>query len=65
MYLVMKVNTMKHFVYFSRIADGLHMQDIESSLYYSLWVEVPSRNRLDGDALSALKQHIDVMSRVI
>ena len=48
-----------------RSADGLHMQDIESGLYYSLWSEIPSsRETFDHHALSALKLYIDVLSKV-
>jgi len=41
------------------------MQDLESSLYYSLWVEVPLRNNFEGNTLIALKQYINVLSKVI
>jgi len=48
-----------------RSTDGLHMQDIESGLYYSLWSEVPSRHTFHHGALSALKAYIDVLSKVL
>jgi len=48
-----------------RSADGLHMQDIESGLYYSLWSEIPSRGTFDHRAFSALKLYIDVLSKVL
>jgi len=52
-------------MYVCRSANGLHMQDVESGLYYSLWSEVPSRARFDHRALSALKLYIDVLSKVL
>jgi len=48
-----------------RSADGLHMQDIESGLYYSLWTEIPSRGTIHRQALSALKAYIEVLSKVL
>ena len=48
-----------------RSADGLHMQDIESSLYHSFWSEIPSsRNVFHHRALSALKAYVEVLSKV-
>jgi len=41
---------------------GLHMQDLESSLYYSLWVEIPSRESFDRDSLAALKKYINILT---
>ena len=49
-----------------RSADGLYMQDIESSLYHSFWSEIPSsRNIFHHRALSALKAYVEVLSKVL
>jgi len=48
-----------------RSADGLHMQDIESCLYHSLWSEIPSREAFDQQDFPALKAYIDVLSKVL
>lgn len=48
-----------------RAADGLHMQDIESGVYHSLWVEIPSRETFDHQALSALKAYIGMLAKVL
>jgi thiol oxidase len=48
-----------------RPVPGLHMQDIESSLYYSLWIEVATRSSFDETSLDALKTHIDVLSKFL
>ncbi|ELU06152.1 hypothetical protein CAPTEDRAFT_227524, partial [Capitella teleta] len=45
------------------VADGLHMQDLESSLYYSLWVEIGGHSTIDGDALDALKNHVRMLNK--
>ena len=47
-----------------RVAEGLHMQDLESGLYYSLWVEMPSRTSFEGESLAALKEYIEVLHKV-
>jgi len=47
-----------------RSADGLHMQDVESGLYQSLWSEIPSREMFDHQAVSALKAYIDALYKV-
>jgi len=49
----------------SRATDGLHMQDIESGLYYSLWSEIPSRGTFHHRDLSALRAYIDVLAKVL
>jgi len=48
-----------------RAADGLHMQDIESGVYHSLWSEIPSRETFDHQALSALEAYIGVLYKVL
>jgi len=50
---------------FTKTAEGVHMQDLESGLFYSLWVEVPSRNVLDDSNLEAMKQYIEVLAKYL
>src|SRR6218665_2283391 len=47
-----------------RPPSGLHMQDLESSLYYSLWAEIPSRVSFDSESLGALKRYINILAKV-
>ena len=41
------------------------MQDLESGLYYTLWIEVSSHSVLNEDALKALKNYIRILAKVI
>jgi thiol oxidase len=50
---------------FVKTSEGVHMQDLESGLFYSLWVEVPSRNVLEGTNLEAMKKYVDVLARYL
>lgn len=40
------------------------MQDLESSLYYSLWIEVGGHAVIEGGPLDALKNHMLMLSKV-
>jgi thiol oxidase len=44
---------------------GLHQQDIESSVYYSLWVEVPAATSFNESALNALRAYIGTMAKYL
>jgi len=55
----------EHVMTVYRAADGLHMQDIESGLYHSLWLEIPSREAFDQQDFSAIKAYIEVLSKVL
>jgi len=48
-----------------RAADGLHMQDIESGLYYSLWSEIPTHESFGRQQISALRLYLDVLYKVL
>lgn len=52
--------------YFNAIpspSDGLHSQDLDSSVYYSYWVEIPSHGHIGHKALRALKRHASIMAK--
>lgn len=40
------------------IPDGLHEQDLESSLYFTFWQEIPRRRSLDYHRLSIVKKFV-------
>jgi len=42
---------------------GLHMKDLESSLYRSLWMEVAAHSSISGDQLSALKKYVYLLAQ--
>ena len=44
--------------------DGVHSQDLESALTYSLRHEVAGRKVIEGDDLHALKAYVLVLSKV-
>lgn len=42
---------------------GVHMQDLESSLYYSFFVEIPSHNVFDEESLETLKKYVNLLNK--
>ena len=47
-----------------RYPDGVHMQDLESALHYTLRMEIPRMISIKGDALQALKDLIRILAQV-
>lgn len=43
----------------------LHMQDVESSLYYSLFIEIPAQGKLTGVQLRTLKKHLNLLIKYL
>lgn len=46
-----------------RPVDGVHSQDLDSCIYYSLWMEVASQAEINGAQLQALQRYINVLAR--
>ena len=46
-----------------RPVDGVHSQDLDSSVYYSLWLEVASHADISGSKLTAVQQYVSVLAR--
>ena len=46
------------------LPDGVHSQDLESVVYYSLWYEVAGKTTIGGETYEALKQYIRLLAKV-
>ena len=47
-----------------RPPDGVESHDLESVIYYSLWIEIGTQHALEGDRLVVLKKYINMLARV-
>ncbi len=52
-------------IFIFRYPDGVHMQDLESALHYTLRNEVPRVSSIEGDKFVALKELLNVLAKVI
>ena len=46
------------------VPDGVHSQDLESGVYYSLWWEVAAHKQLQSRQLAALRVHVHHLAEV-
>ena len=43
---------------------AVHMEDLESALYYSLWMEIGAKSSLSDQEIEALKNYVELLAKV-